>query len=603
MCEKIYVMRPPHSLAVEINKPKMNPDKALFCRLSEISCIPALNKLTMPKTNGMKNAIAIFALSFLGPSVFAQEGFTRADSLRGGQRPERTNYDLTYYDLEVEVDPYQKTVQGTVAVGMKQLVNEETQRIQLDLFKNMNVYRIYDENGKELLFEREENAIWITGNKNVPVGKVFEINVEYGGQPIAAKMAPWDGGFDWKEDEKGNPWVGVACEGIGASLWWPNKDQLLDEPDSMRIGITVPGSLMAVSNGNLESKEELPSGKMKYNWKVSYPINNYNVSIYIGKYIHFKDVYQGSEGPYDLDYYVLSYNEEKARKQFEQVKPMFDCYEKFLGPYPFPRDGFALVETPYLGMEHQSAVAYGNKYKNGYLGRDISGSGLGLLFDYIIIHETGHEYWGNSVGMSDLADMWINEGFCTYSEALYMECLYGLDTAMKYCNGWKFRIANDKPIIGAYGVNNEGSGDMYPKAAIMLHTLRWLVNNDELWFKTIKDIQRDFRNKTVSSPEMISYMNTKLGKDYTWVFDQYLRNAKPPKLVYTLQEKGKNLEMVASWTDADDNFVLPIKLMKKGEMIQEVVITSKEQTITIPKTKLGDFSIDMSHSYFLTKKN
>jgi len=283
----------------------------------------------------MKKGVAILGMTLLGLQLCAQESFTRADSLRGGLRPERTNYDLTYYDLEVEVDPTAKSIKGSVAIQMKQLVSEETQHIQLDLFKNMEVYKIYDENGNNLKFEREENVIWVTGNQQVQVGQVFEINVDYGGKPIAAKMAPWDGGFDWKEDKNRNPWIGVACEGIGASLWWPNKDQLLDEPDSMRIAVTVPNGLTAVSNGNLESEEPLGNGKTKFNWKVSYPINNYNVSIYIGKYTHFKDLYNGSEGAYDLDYYVLEYNKEKAEKQFQQVKPMFDCYEKFLGPYPF----------------------------------------------------------------------------------------------------------------------------------------------------------------------------------------------------------------------------------------------------------------------------
>ena len=551
----------------------------------------------------MKKGVAILGMTLLGLQLCAQESFTRADSLRGGLRPERTNYDLTYYDLEVEVDPTAKSIKGSVAIQMKQLVSEETQHIQLDLFKNMEVYKIYDENGNNLKFEREENVIWVTGNQQVQVGQVFEINVDYGGKPIAAKMAPWDGGFDWKEDKNRNPWIGVACEGIGASLWWPNKDQLLDEPDSMRIAVTVPNGLTAVSNGNLESEEPLGNGKTKFNWKVSYPINNYNVSIYIGKYTHFKDLYNGSEGAYDLDYYVLEYNKEKAEKQFQQVKPMFDCYEKFLGPYPFPRDGFALIETPYLGMEHQSAVAYGNNYLNGYMGHDISGTGLGMKFDYIIIHETGHEYWGNSVGMSDLADMWINEGFCTYSEALYMECLYGLDTALMYCNGWKSRIENDKPVIGEYGVNNEGSGDMYPKAAIMLHTLRWLVKNDELWFSTIKDIQRDFRNKTVSTNEIVAYMNNKLGNDYTWLFDQYLRKTKPPVLEYTAVQKGKNIELTAQWIGTNTNFKLPVTFLKKGEKIMETEILPNPKTIVIPKTKLRDFAIDSLHSYFQIKKH
>ncbi len=540
-------------------------------------------------------AFIVAALLLPASAAFAQQTFTHADSLRGGLRPERTNYDVTYYDLDVEVDPANKSIKGTVEIDFTQLVPEDKQRIQLDLFKNMQVTKVYDGEGNPLKYEREENVIWVNREAVVQVGDKFQIHVDYEGSPLAAKKAPWDGGFDWKKDDKGNPWIGVAVEGTGASLWWPNKDHLSDEPDSMRISLTVPSELMAISNGNLESQEEL-GGKTRFNWKVSYPINNYNVSVYIGKYAHFHDIYNGSEGPYDLDYYVLEYNLDKAKKQFQQVKPMFDCYEKFLGPYPFPKDGFALVETPYLGMEHQSAIAYGNKYLNGYLGGDQSM--LGLKFDYIIIHETGHEYWGNSVSMKDIADMWIHEGFCTYSEALYVECMNGADTALMYANGWKFRVQNDEPVIGAYNVNHEGSGDMYYKGALMLHTLRWLVNDDTKWFALIKDIQRDFRFKNTSTEEIVAYMNGKLGKDYTPIFDQYLRKAKPPVLNYTVVEKGKGLELTIKWDGTNPDFKMPIGItMKKGSFVSTLV-TPETQTIIIPKMKLEDFKIDDKHAYF-----
>lgn len=529
----------------------------------------------------------------------AQQSFTRADSLRGGLRPERTNYDVSYYDLELEVDPEKQFIKGSVQINMTQLVPQSKQRIQLDLFQNLLVKSVYDGSGLALPFEREGNVIWIEREVEVMPGDKFEINVDYEGSPTAAKKAPWDGGFDWKKDEKGNPWIGVAVEGTGASLWWPNKDHLADEPDSMRISITVPNGLVAISNGNLESEEPL-DGKTKYNWKVSYPINNYNVSINIGKYVHFSDSYAGSEGPYELDYYVLDYNLEKAKVHFKQVKPMFDCYEKFLGPYPFPKDGFALVETPYLGMEHQSAIAYGNKYRTGYLGSDQST--LGLKFDYIIIHETGHEYWGNSVSMQDIADMWIHEGFCTYSEALYVECMHGADTALKYANGWKFRVSNDGPVIGNYGVNNEGSGDMYYKGALLLHTMRWLVNDDTKWFALLKSIQRDFRSKTTNTEELVAYINEKLGKNYTPIFNQYLRKKLPPRLVYSIDQKGKNLELTIKWDGVDADFELPLVVTKgKGEM-EPIMITAQEQVIMLPKVKIEDFSIDETHAYFKLQK-
>lgn len=485
----------------------------------------------------------------------AAQTYTRADSLRGGLRPERTDFDVTYYHLTVDIDPGNKYIKGTVDMVFKPVVEKPTARIQLDLFKNMSVDKIYDANGKPLEFEREENAVWVKRPEERMTDGGYHFTVEYSGNPLAAKRAPWDGGFDWKKDQNGNPWVGVAVEGTGASLWWPNKDHLSDEPDSMRISLIVPANLVGVSNGNLES-EEVMNDKRRFNWKVSYPINNYNVTACVGDYVHFSDVYQGVEGPFDLDYYVLSYNLDKAKKQFQQVKPMFDCYEKYIGPYPFPRDGFALVETPYLGMEHQSAIAYGNKYQNGYLGFDQSG--LRLPFDYIIIHETGHEYWGNNVSMKDLADMWIHEGFCTYSEALYVECIWGRDTAERYINAWKKNVSNDRPIISDYHVNKEGSGDMYYKGALMLHTLRHQVNDDEKWLSLIKNIQRDFRLKTTDSKEMMAYMNQALGADYSAVYQTYLQQSKPPKLVYQLRKKGSKTLLTARFEDCAPQFKLDI---------------------------------------------
>ncbi len=548
----------------------------------------------------MKTTIALLGLTLCCVTAAAQKTFTHADSLRGGLRMERTNYDINYYDLDVEIDPATKELKGSVEMLFTQLSPEPNQRIQIDLFENMKVKNITDGAGKPLTFEREENVIWVNGTKPMMAGEKFTINVDYEGSPLQAKRAPWDGGFDWKKDANGNPWIGVAVEGTGASLWWPNKDYLGDEVDSMRIHITVPTGLTAIANGNLESQEELGE-KTKFNWKVSYPINNYNVSVYIGKYSHFSDVYNGSEGAYDLDYYVLDYNLDKAKKQFEQVKPMFDCYEKFLGPYPFPKDGFALVETPYLGMEHQSAIAYGNKYLKGYLGMDMSR--LGLSFDYIIIHETGHEYWGNSVSMKDIADMWIHEGFCTYSEALYVECMHGADTALMYANSWKFRVANDTPVIGHYGVNEEGSGDMYYKGALMLHTLRGLVNDDARWFSLIKNIQKDFRMKTTTTDEIVTYVNSQLGKDYTYVFNQYLKKTNPPMLNYTAVQKGKDIELTIKWDGTDADFKMPLGITKKKEKFESVVITPETQVIIIPKMKLEDFQIDDKHAYYKVSKN
>ncbi|HRF77269.1 MAG TPA: M1 family aminopeptidase, partial [Chitinophagales bacterium] len=339
---------------------------------------------------------------------------------------------------------------------------------------------------------------------------------------------------------------------------------------------------------------------MKYSWKVSYPINNYNVSLNIGKYVHFSDVYTQTNGKdLALDYYVLDYNLEVAKKQFEQVKPMMACYEKYLGPYPFYKDGFAMVETPYLGMEHQSVIAYGNKYQTGYLGFDYSG--IGLDFDYIIIHETGHEWWGNNVSMKDLADMWIHEGFCTYSESIYVECLYGNETALDYINASKRSISNDRPIIGLYNVNSEGSGDMYQKGAVFLNTLRYQVNNDPLWWNIILGIQKDFAKQTVTTAQIENYISRKAGKDFSKLFDQYLRHANIPVLEYKFQRTSAGLELNFRWVADVAGFDMPIRYISKGGKPVWVNPTTEWQLLNIEGLDEKTFKWDTRHFYFTEK--
>lgn len=519
--------------------------------------------------------------------------FTHADSLRGALRPERTAFDMTYYDLSVEVDIPRKSIKGYNMLHFR-VTDRTVSRLQVDLFSNLNVTAVTGEKGEALKYTRDGNAIFVQLSPDTATRRF--IRVDYEGIPTAAVNPPWDGGFVWSKDKRGNPWVGVACEGIGASLWWPNKDHLSDETDSMKISVTCPTGLEAVCNGNLRNK--VPMGdKTRFEWFVSYPINNYNVTLNIGKYVHLHDQYKGIEYPFDLDYYVLDYNQDKARLHFRQVKPMMECYEAKIGPYPFPRDGFALVETPYLGMEHQGAIAYGNDYLPGYAGFDYSF--LNLDFDYIIIHEAGHEYWGNSVSMKDVADMWIHEGFCTYSEAIYVECKHGADTALLYCNSWKYRVANDKPVIGRYDVNKEGSTDMYYKGALMLHTLRWLVADDALWWQTIAGIQKDFYLKTTTTREIVAYMNTKLGNDYTWFFDQYLKYSSPPVLDYKLKRKGNDLEVTYKWTAVEPSFKLPVKFRTGADTWTTVNPTLKPQKITVRNMDPADFLVDEKHAYFL----
>ncbi len=385
---------------------------------------------------------------------FARHQFSLADTLRGALRPERTGFDVHYYELHLEVSPAERYIEGHV--NMDYRVVHPTQRLQIDLFKNLQIDSI-KQAGRHLPYERIANAVFIDLPAQLLTGSRHRMTIWYGGKPIAAKNAPWDGGFVWSLDHKDRTWVGIACEGTGASLWWPNKDHLSDEPDSMLVSVTVPKRLFVASNGNLREEVELDNRYQKrYDWFVSYPINNYNISLGIGSYVHFDSTYVAFDGEVlELDYYVLDYNEDRARKQFRQVGPMLAAYEHYFGKYPFWQDGYALIETPFLGMEHQSAIAYGNRYMRGYLGGLIPDD---MDWDYIIIHETGHEYFGNSISVADHAEMWIHESFTTYMETLYVEYRYGKKDALRYIGTQRPFIQNESPILGPSGVNFDDFG-------------------------------------------------------------------------------------------------------------------------------------------------
>ncbi|MBC7921857.1 MAG: M1 family metallopeptidase, partial [Ferruginibacter sp.] len=404
---------------------------------------------------------------------------------------------------------------------------------------------------------------------------------------------PWDGGFSWKKDSTGKPWVAVSCEGVGASLWWPCKDHPSDEPDSVRIRCQVPSSLTCVANGNLRSKRAMPGGYAQYDWFVSYPINPYNVTLNIADYAHFTDAYAGADGaPLALDYYVLRANEKKARQHFQQVKPMLACYEKYFGPYPFPRDGYALVETPYWGMEHQSAVAYGNHYQNNAFG-----------FDFIIVHESGHEWWGNSVSCRDHAELWIHESFGTYAEALYVEDTQGYDTMLRYLEEKKERIKNQHPILGPLSVNYHRwpDSDMYVKGTWMLHTLRNAIADDSLWFGLLRGLATDFRLQNITTEQVIAYVNRKTGKDYTYFFDQYLRHAQPPTLEYQLWAKGRSVSLRYRWQADVKGFAMPIRVgFGKAYPTTTLQPTTAWQTILLDGDQ-ADFRVATELFYVLTK--
>ncbi len=523
------------------------------------------------------------------------DDFTRADSLRGTLSPERDWFDVTYYDLNIKVDPDRKFIEGYNDIYFTVVRSEK--RMQLDLFENMRITEIEFE-GEALTYKREFNAVFIDFPNELAMGKQFKLRFSYSGNPIVAKRPPWDGGFDWKKDIEGNHFIGVACQGLGASAWWPNKDHLSDESDSTRISVAVPSNLMCVSNGNLRGTEE-EGEYTRYNWFTSYPINNYNVTVNIANYTHFDDFHVSGKDTLALDYYVLPHNLDKAKKQFEQVKPMLRCYETYFGPYPFWDDGFALVETPYLGMEHQSAIAYGNQYKIGYSGMDFSR--IGLDFDYIIIHEAGHEYWGNSVSCGDIADLWIHEGFCTYSEAVYVECLHDYETAQAYVNAKKSSISNNSPIVGPCCVNQEGNGDMYSKGMLLLNTLRHVIANDEVWWSLLYGMAEEHKTKIIDAQTVIQYFNDRSGMDLTPIFNQYLYHSRIPMLEYKLKEKGSKVILQYRWRSDVDDFTMPAQFTLDGENWATIQPTTKWEKRTIKKASTEKFEFN-SEQYYINLK-
>jgi aminopeptidase N len=523
---------------------------------------------------------------------------TLADSLRGSSRPERTCYDVTTYDLHVRVDTLNRSISGSNRIGFTAVTNFN--RLQIDLFSNKDISRIMML-GKELIFKRNFNAVFVEMPREIIAGEKASITVYYSGKPITAKNPPWDGGFSWSKDEKGKLWIGVSCQGVGASLWWPCKEDASDEPESMNIHCNVPTGLICVANGKEEPSGVAQDGTTTFNWSISYPINNYNVSINIGDYVHWHDTYTAADGDtLALDYYVIRNNLEKSREQFKQVKPMLACYEKYLGKYPFWNDGYALIETPYLGMEHQSGIAYGNRYKQQYLGMDRSGQKL--PFDYIIIHESGHEWWGNSVSCKDIADMWIHESFCTYSEAIYVECMHGYDTAMKYVNALKSTVSNTSPIIGTYGINREGHSDMYVKGMLFLNTLRHVVNDDDKWWSMIKTMcDTTFRYKVVDYGDVVNYFNNKTGLNLDPVFDQYVKHASLPIFTYKLKKKGKHYLLKYRWQAEVTAFNMPMDVEVKGKKIR-LFPGYKWKKIKLDMQRADEFRMDENVCYVRRKQ-
>ncbi|MBU2950099.1 M1 family metallopeptidase [Tamlana agarivorans] len=486
-------------------------------------------------------------------SLFSENhSFSRQDTLRGSITPERSWWDLTYYHLDIKVEPETQFISGKNTIQYKVLKNDQV--LQIDLQPPLKITQV-TQNGKLLNLKNEGNAHFITLKDEQKVGSVQSLDVFYEGHPKKAVRAPWDGGFTWKKDKNRNDFVATSCQGLGASVWWPCKDHMYDEVDSMLISVNVPKKLMDVSNGRLRNIEEHGDSKT-YSWFVENPINNYGVNVNIADYVHFSEVYDGLNGKLDMDYYVLRDHLEKAKIHFKDAPKMMKAFEHWFGPYPFYEDGYKLVEAPYLGMEHQSSVTYGNNYQQGYLGSDLSGTGWGLKFDFIIIHESGHEWFANNITNKDIADMWIHESFTAYSESLFLDYYYGKKAASEYVIGTRRNILNDKPIIGHYNVNNEGSGDMYYKGANMLHTLRQLIEDDEKWRKILVGMNKTFYHQTVTTEQIENYISTNSGIDLTAFFNQYLRTIKIPSLEYAIS----NDTLKYRWNNVVADFDMPLQV-------------------------------------------
>ena len=539
----------------------------------------------------MKKIYTIVSLIFLSLSLTAQEKFTEQDTLRGSITPERAWWDLNFYHLNIEVKPEDKFITGSNTIRYKVL--EENQVLQIDLQLPLKIEKV-TQDGKTLEINSKVNAHFITLNKPQKKGDYNEVIVYYSGHPKEAVRAPWDGGFSWSKDKNGKDFIATSCQGLGASVWWPNKDHMYDEVDSMAISVKVPKGLMDISNGRLRSIDE-DDTTTTYNWFVSNPINNYGVNVNIGDYVHFGEKFNGEKGILDMDYYVLKDDLEVAKEHFKDAPKMMKAFEYWFGPYPFYEDSFKLVEVPYLGMEHQSSVTYGNKFMNGYLGRDLSGTGWGLKFDFIIIHESGHEWFANNITYKDIADMWIHEGFTNYSENLFIDYYYGKEAAADYVIGTRKGIKNDRPIIGNYNVNNEGSGDMYSKGGNMLHTLRQLVDNDEKWREILRGLNTEFYHKTVTTKDIEDYISKKTGKDLSAFFNQYLRTSKIPILEYKF---SKN-KMTYRYTNIVADFDMPIRIFI-GEKPQWLFPTSDWKSDTL-KGDISKFKID--RNFYIDVKN
>jgi aminopeptidase N len=497
---------------------------------------------------------------------------THFDILRGAYGQYRANNDLLYYHLDIRVDPDKKLVTGKNTIRFKMLKDDT--RIQLDLADALNIDKILL-GTTQLKYQRDSGAVFVDFPETLHAGRTYSIDFYYSGTPVHQGRF---GGFTFGTDTSAHPWIYTACEGIGASIWWPNKDQWRDEVESMEISVAVPNNLVDVSNGKFMGKTDLGDGYTRWDWMVHYPINNYDVALNIGNYQHFSDKLDDL----DLDFYALPEDLDKAKKQFSQAKGMLEAFQHYFGEYPFKKDGYKLVEVPYSGMEHQSAVAYGNRFANGYLERDWTGVGISTRFDFIIIHESGHEWFGNSITAADSSDMWIHEGWTTYLECLYVEYMYGHEDGLKYTNAYKTKVKNEEPIITARGVNGEPPQDQYFKGALFINTLRSIVNDDQRWWKLLHDFYQHFKYQNIMTEDVVKYFNQQTGMDLTPLFNQYLRHTAIPTLELKFDADRQTVSY--RWKVDEQGFQMPIKVGKKDSW-QIIKPTTEWQTMPTSFTK------------------
>ncbi len=542
----------------------------------------------------MKRCISLLLICVTFCNGLAQQSnFSKQDTLRGSITPERVWWDLLHYSLDFKVSPSSKSIEGSNVIRYEVL--SQNQLMQIDLQPPMEITSVL-ENNTNLNYNRDGNVYYIQLKKHQKIGVINKITIHFKGAPKINNNPPWDDGFTWEKDNNGTDFIATSCQGGGSSIWWPSKDHMYDEPDQgIELSITAPKHLISVANGRLIQTKENTNKTNTFSWKVVHPINNYGVNINIGDYVHFSEKYKGKKGVLDCDYYVLSYNLEKAKKQFKEVSRTLEAFEYWFGPYPFYEDSYKLVEVPYLGMEHQSSVTYGNGYQNGYKGIDLSGTGWGLKFDFIIVHESGHEWFANNITNVDVADMWIHESFTAYSENLFLDYHFGTEASNAYVTGTRKKILNDKPIIGNYNVNNSGSGDMYYKGANMLHTLRQIINNDEKWRSILVGLNKDFYHQTVTTQQIEDYIDKYFKVDLKPFFEQYLRTIKIPTLDYKLE----NNKLSYRWSNVVDGFSIPVTVFINSTS-QWIRPTSRWKKLS-SDNKINTFSVD--NNFYIEVEN